>query len=158
MSNNKPIRKVEFTSTEKVNYFRRLIDNKDQASVKRFLGLTMSAFLIIAFFVVLLTGKTNANTELLDKAMLYAVLIVLMALFGLAVDKVMEILLLVSKTRAAAQILTPAPTVNKVANVEGDVTGSQAATDVENHKHEEDFGDDEDLAQIKKNLTKNLKE
>lgn len=91
----------------KANYFRRLIDNDDPASSKRFLGLAMSAFLIIDFFVLLFTKVPNANQNLLDKGMLYAFLIVLMALFGLAVDKVAEILLSVTKVKS----VSPQPTI-----------------------------------------------
>lgn len=107
-----------------MNYFRRLIDDKDPASAKRFLGLAMSAFIILAAFVLLFTRITNANAALLDRILLYAFLIVLMSLFGLAIEKVADILLQVSKTQAAAQILTPQPTVTKVDTVQGDVNGS----------------------------------
>lgn len=94
-------------SSKRTNYFRRLIDEKDPASSKRFLGLAMSGFLIVASFFLLLVRVPNANTQLLDRCLLYAMIIVAMSLFGLAVDKVAEILLSVSKTQAAAQILSP---------------------------------------------------
>lgn len=89
------------------NYFRRLIDDKDPASSKRFLGLCMSGFLIVASFFLLFIGVPNANALLVDRCLLYAMIIVAMSIFGLAVDKVAEILLSVSKTQAAAQILSP---------------------------------------------------
>lgn len=104
----------------KPNYFERLIDNDDKASSKRFLGLLMSGFLIVAFIVVLFTKVPNANAELLDRAMLYAFLIVLVSIFGLAVDKVGDIALKINKTKAAARILSP-NTVDTIENVEGNV-------------------------------------
>ena len=94
-------------SGKRINYFRRLIDDKDPASSKRFLGLCMSGFLIVASFFLLFVRIPNANTTLLDRCLLYAMIIVAMSIFGLAVDKVAEILLSVSKTQAAAQILSP---------------------------------------------------
>ena len=80
----------------------------------------LSGFLIIAFFVILFTRVPSANEVLLDRAMLYAFLIVLMSLFGLAVDKVSEILLKISKTQAAARVLSPTA-INKVENVQCDI-------------------------------------
>ena len=113
-------KKVNKVKHLKRNYFARLVDNDDKASSKRFLGLLMSGFLIIAFFVILFTRVPSANEVLLDRAMLYAFLIVLMSFFGLAVDKVSEILLKISKTQAAARVLSPTP-INKVENVQCDI-------------------------------------
>ena len=115
----------------------------------------MSGFLIIAFFVLLFTRVSNANANLLDRALLYAFLIVLMSLFGLAVDKVAEILLQVSKTQAAAQVLTPAATVNKVETVEGNIEGSNKEKSAE--IGDEVFEEQEEMKAIKKNLRKALK-
>lgn len=143
--------------TKKINYFRRLIDDKDPASVKRFLGLSMSAFLIVASFFLLFVRIPNANGNLLDRCLLYAVIIVCISIFGLAVDKVAEILLSVSKTQAAAQILTPAPTVTKVDNVQGDVNGA-TTTDKKTGDSEVFTEDDLQLKTLKKNLTNSLTE
>lgn len=137
---------------KRVNYFRRLIDDKDPASVKRFLGLLMSAFLVIASFFLLFVKVPNANANLLDRCLLYAVIIVCMAIFGLAVEKVAGVLLSVSKTQAAASILTPQPTVTKVDNVEGDVNGGVGK--LETNKDQGDAA--HDLKDVKKDITDSL--
>lgn len=111
---------------KKQNYFKRLIDEKDPASSRRFLGLLMSVFLVISGFYLLFSKTFVPNQDLLHTILLYAFFIVLMSLFGLAVTTVSNTLLQVSKARAAAQILTPQPTVTQVDVVEGDVNGSIA--------------------------------
>lgn len=129
-------KKVNKVKHLKRNYFARLVDNDDKASSKRFLGLLMSGFLIIAFFVILFTRVPSANEVLLDRAMLYAFLIVLMSFFGLAVDKVSEILLKISKTQAAARVLSPTA-INKVENVQGDIQAP-----INKNRNEDDDEDD----------------
>lgn len=142
-----------------LKYLKKLIDNKDQASSKRFLGLIMSGFLIVAYIVILFTPKEIANTELLHDVLLYAFLIVLMSLFGLAVESVGFIMLQKAKTQAAAKILTPPTTVNSVDTVEGDITGQKSVTDKTTAIGDNIFDDNtEDMLKIKKSLTNSLKE
>jgi len=76
----------------KRNYFARLIDTKDHASSKRFLALAMSSHLIITSFFVLFSSKPVANTQLLADSMLFDMIIVLMAIFGMSVEGAISVL------------------------------------------------------------------
>lgn len=142
-----------------MNYIKKLLSEKEPASSKRALGLAMSFFLIIASFVLLFKRTPVANPILVDRILLYDLLIVLMSLFGLAIDTVGKIMLLVSKTQAAAAILTPQPTVTKVDNVEGDVNGTVPTTGNETQVGDEVFeSTEEDMKKLRKNLTNSLTE
>lgn len=144
-----------------MNYFERLIDVNDTASSKRFIGLVAFGHFAITSFYITFAPRTNANTELLDRILLYDVIIISVSLFGLAIEKIVEILLSISKTKAAAQILTPSPVVNQVETVEGDIKGGQGEVKEPVQKTDQEIADEGDAAhdmrEIKKNLTDSLK-
>lgn len=74
------------------SYIKRLIDTHDKASSKRFLALVMSGHLIITSFFVLFAKFEILNAKLLADAMLYDMIIVLMAIFGMGVDGAVDII------------------------------------------------------------------
>lgn len=67
-----------------LTYFKRLIDGNDSASVKRFLGLVWSLYLMLASIVILFVKIPIANQELMDKALLYGFGIVFISILGIS--------------------------------------------------------------------------
>lgn len=69
------------------NYFKRLIDSDDPASVKRFLGLLWSLFLMVAAPVVLFIKAPIANQKLMHEILLYGFAIVFVAILGVSLQE-----------------------------------------------------------------------
>lgn len=144
-----------------MNYFRRLIDNNDSASVKRFTILIALAILTVTAFMALFVMKTTSpNIALVDKIIDDCMIIIGVGIFGVGVEYWGGMMLERAKAAAAAQILssdagatsgneetTSTKTETKTKKSAGKATGD-----------DEVFEDDSDLKQIKKNLTKSLKQ
>lgn len=69
-----------------LTYFKRLIDGNDPASVKRFLGLVWSAFMMVASIVILFVKVPLANQNLMHDILLYGFAIVFVSLLGVTLE------------------------------------------------------------------------
>lgn len=140
---------------ERRNYFRRLVDDKDPASVKRFLALCCAAHLIVTSFILTFTKIPNANTELLKISIIADLSIIGVAILGMSVETYGKIVSNVSKIKAAADILTPQPTATNIEHVDGDVTGGGKVKG-DNKEIGDEIFEESDLKKIKNNLTNSL--
>lgn len=91
----------------KRNYFRRLVDENDPASIKRFTVLAVLAHFIITGYVALFMDKNIANLTLVTTIMEYNFYIILVGIFGLTVESVYGILL-----KKAEVMVNAAPPIN----------------------------------------------
>lgn len=133
-----------------MNYFRRLIDSNDPASVKRFTIIIALALYTMTNVMALFINKTFINSEILKIFVEFNFYIIAIGVFGLSVDKIGDVLLERAKAFAAAQILGPQPTVTQVENVQGDINGSPEEIPKEEKT-------DVNLTEMKSNITKSLK-
>lgn len=132
-------------------YFRRLLDSKDKASIKRFTILVALGLYTVTNFMALFISNTLLNVQLLSQFVEFNFYIIGIGIFGLSVEKIGDALVERARAAAAATILTPSPTVTNVETVEGNVEGN-GATPV---KEEDDVA--HDLKDIKKNIVNSLK-
>ncbi len=149
----------------KGGYIRKLIDSKDTSDAKIFVTLLVAAhFMITSFaasiFVFLLTLiKTKGTVDLNLLAFLSEIIdkdfyILLGGLGFVTADGYRQMLLEKAKVYSAAKILTPPTPITKVQNVEGDMNGPNAGDKKETG---DDVLEDNDMNEIKKNLTNSLK-
>ncbi len=110
---------------KRINYFRRLTDENDPASVKRFTVLAVLAHFIITGYVALFMDKSIANIALVTTIMEYNFYIILIGIFGLTVESVYNILL-----KKAEVMVTAAPpvTVQNADNVNTTSNSTKADT------------------------------
>lgn len=148
--------------SRKRGLFRDVIDPKSDSSAKRLVTLIIAAHFIVAsfvilffsFYVIVVAPKGDVKPsilQLLQNVMEYDFYIMLAGLGFISAENLGQILLQKAKTQAAATILTPTPKVGPVQNVEN-VEVKQEAREVG-----DDILEDNDMKEIKKNLTKALK-
>jgi len=99
----------------KRNYFRRLVDENDPASIKRFTVLAVLAHFIITGYVALFMSKSLANVALVTTIMEYN--------FGLTVESVYQILLKKAEVMVNA---APPITVENAEKVTSSSTNTKA--------------------------------
>jgi len=136
-----------------MNFFRRLIDSNDPASIKRFtILIALAIFAVTAFMALFIMKTTSPNLALVDKIIDDCMIIIGVGIFGVGVEYWGGMLLERAKAAAAAQILTPQPTVTQVDNVEGDIKGGNtpAKEGVEGDPAHE-------MSDVKKDLVNSLK-
>ena len=142
---------------KKTPFLLDILNPHSTASSKRFLTLIIAAhfvlasFLILIIFTILVFNTTKGSiaflTPIIDvfKIILeYDFFIILAGLGFVTADNFGAMLIEKAKAKAAGQVLSPAPVVNQVQTVHGDVKGSTSTkTTPETDK-------------LKKNLTKSL--
>lgn len=138
--------------------FARLIDSKDTTSSKRFLGLIVSAFFILASIFILIIPVPDVNVVLVDRVLLYSMIIILMSLFGLNIDKVADMLINISKTQGAAKVLTGSVKNRWINDDNWSEEDGDYNQEVLNNKKEPLIKNEDDLENIRKKLIDNLSE
>lgn len=106
-----------------LTYFKRLIDSDDAASVKRFLGIIWSLFLILAAVVILFVKVPIANQGLMHDILLYGFAIVFISILGVTIQ---EFALLGVKK---AEALATAPAEVVVQNAQSVSSGTKVSTE-----------------------------
>ena len=153
------LKKKTIVNKNKKNLFERLIDTKDGASSKRFLGLIMSAFLIFTSVYILFVDVPERNVVLVDRVLLYSMLIVTVSILGMSIDKVADILLNISKTQGAAKILAPSSDQNNSASTQTIINTAKVDEDTgEQKKVVETLKQNNDIEGLRKNLINSLTE
>lgn len=110
---------------QKINYFRRLIDENDPASIKRFTVLAILLHFIVTGYVALFMDKSIANIALVTTIMEYNFYIILVGIFGLTVESIYNILLKKAEVMVNA---APPVTVQQAENVNTTTTTTKADT------------------------------
>ncbi len=105
-----------------MNYFRRLLDANDPASIRRFTILAVVFHYMITCYAALFMDKSIANTTLISTITEYNFYIILMGMFGLTVDKVAGISLKKAEVIANAQ---PPVNIQQAENVNTNTTKAE---------------------------------
>lgn len=109
----------------RINYFKRLIDERDPASIKRFTVLAVLFHFIITGYVALFMDKSIANIALITTIMEYNFFIILVGIFGLTVESVAAIFL--KKAEVLASVI-PSVNVENAQNVTATNTKAENMT------------------------------
>ncbi len=99
-----------------LTYFKRLIDSEDSASVKRFLGLIWTLFLMVAATVILFVKVPLANQSLMHDILLYGFAIVFISLLGISIQDFASLGVKKAEMLASA---APDVTIQNAQNVTG---------------------------------------
>ena len=119
----------------------------------------MSAFLIFTSIYILFVDVPERNVVLVDRVLLYSMLIVTVSILGMGIDKVADILLNISKTQGAAKILSPSSDQNNNASSQTIINTAKIDEDTgEQKKVVETLKQNNDIEGLRKNLINSLTE